>query len=115
MMRKLEVGTVYKTKAGRLYLAVDVNLLIGVTKGKLVKTTPQVKFESLRTCSVENLLATWDVSVEFLDDITEKYLKPSEHRDTTKRPRRIPGTARGNFDNELDEFISLRLHRVIVT
>jgi len=109
----LEIGSVYRRK-GRVYLAVDLNLLISYVNGKCeeVRPSPSRVFRIDRSLSINLLLVAWEITLDELDRTTYLYLRPAAHRNVGVRQRR--SKRRGSNDEELEIFRALRLQRVFI-
>jgi hypothetical protein len=80
-----EIGVVYRKNA-RFFLAVSDRTLITYRDGGIQEVKPYVKYDAVRTISVEELCRRWGVSLDHLDTITSKYLAPA-NEGIKPRPR----------------------------
>lgn len=108
--RRLEVGGVYREKkTGRLFLAVDISLLLTFRAGRPREHQPTGDYEILRGLSVDTLVQIWEISVAQLDAVALKYLDPPSHRNVGVRQRR--SKRRGGEEEEFVIFRAIRLYK----
>ena len=79
-----EIGVVYR-KGTRNFLAVSADTLITFKDGERQEVRPQVKYDLVRSISVEELCRRWEISLADLDVATSSYLAPVTELKT--RPR----------------------------
>lgn len=80
-----EIGVVYK-KGSTLFLAVSDRLLITLRGGEVHEVRPITRYDVVRSLSVQELCATWGITLDRLDAIVLEYLAPSQELART-RPR----------------------------
>jgi len=110
-----EIGVVYRSKAKRLFLAVDRNLLITFVHGVIVECNPEEKPSVARSVSVERLCHSWKITLDDLDVMSAEYFSPAR---TDKVKRRLPDKFRSKKHYSQDALNSIwanhRTHRITV-
>lgn len=85
-MTLYEIGVVYR-KGGRLFLAMSERTLITFDKdGELVEVKPVARYDAVRTISVEDLCGRWGITLDHLDEVTQRYLM-AQAAEARPRPR----------------------------
>lgn len=103
---QLEIGVVYR-RGNRLFLAVRTDVLVTFKDGAAQEVRPQGKYEVVRSISVEELCARWQITLDLLDATTVSYLAPAAEGLKT-RPR---GSRRTRVADEF-AWRSLRMIRL---
>lgn len=75
-----EVGMTY-TKNGKYYLAVGDKTLVTVKEGEFQEVQPYSRYEPVRSLSVDSLCALWEIGVERLDEVSQRYFTPADCHD----------------------------------
>jgi hypothetical protein len=102
-----EIGVVYR-KNSRYYLAVSERTLITFKNGQQQEIRPYARYDVVRSISVEELCGKWGITLDFLDEVTSRYLAPSAEG-VKPRPR---GSRRQRAADEL-AWRSLRTIRLL--
>ncbi len=103
---QFEIGVVYR-RGNRLFLAVQTDVLVTFKDGAAQQVRPQGKYEVVRSISVEELCARWQITLDVLDTTTAAYLAPATEGLKT-RPR---GSRRTRVADEF-AWRNLRLTRL---
>lgn len=83
-----EIGVVYRSTAGRCYLAVDRCLLVTLIHDVTLEVEdPTGKFSVMRGMSVEKLCHEWQITLDRLDDMSAEYFAPTK---SNRARRRLP-------------------------
>lgn len=77
MAKKLEIGIVYH-KHSYWWLAVGEDTLVTYLHGEFKECKPYSDYEVLRGATVADLCERWNISIELLDTLSEKYLQPED-------------------------------------
>jgi len=116
MLNNFEIGVTYRGSKGRYYLAYDRNHLLTVVNDIVVTFIhPSSKYYVARNTSVSKLCATWNISVNRLDDISSQFFYPNS-RATPRNNRRQSGRQCGNLKlNQNKLWAKYRTHRLSTT
>jgi hypothetical protein len=82
----LEVGMTYRCK-GFYSIAVESDLLVTYSRGRFKTLSPQRGVEVLRNLSCRKLCEHWGAPVTLLDELAERFLKPTTCRDANPSDR----------------------------
>lgn len=107
-MQVLEVGTLYRSTEGVVWLAVQVNLMVTLRAGEVVESTA-THYDPVRALTVEELLAIWRCSLTDLDHLTHTYFAEEYSRARERKPR---GTARPPQAEDAGAALERLIHRI---
>ena len=114
--KKFEVGVAYYSEqSDTIWLCVDSDkdgLLLTPTQTKKIRENTE-KLIPLLEEPVEAIMEEWGVDLEFMDRITEEYIRPKDYRDHTKR--QLNWEPARSVDEEALVFFAERLHQVALS